>query len=53
MVSSDGQSHRTLFSIVAKEQLRSLIVGFALSLLGSILLFLGQLGSFAGMSPTP
>jgi len=27
---------------------RSLIIGFALSILGSILLFLGQLGSFAG-----
>lgn len=29
---------------------RSLVVGFALSLLGSILLFMGQLSSFARMS---
>jgi hypothetical protein len=31
------------------EQL-SLVIGFILSLLGSALLFLGQLGSFAGES---
>lgn len=37
-----------LSAIEPSTRARSLVIGFALSILGSILLFLGQLGSFAG-----
>lgn len=43
-----GARSNFIHQIFKAERFRSLIIGFALSLLGSILLFLGQLGSFAG-----